>query len=103
MTWDELASNSVTQANCGPQIVEFYHSTPGDLNDVFEVDTTDSRFKIAYTENITKVAEYGVNYRVHYERYPEVFVATGTTPFTFIISDPCSPPSVLELGEDLSD
>ena len=83
--------------------VQFYHTTPGDLNDVFEVDSGNSQFKIPYTENTAKEGVYSVNYRVHYQKYPNVFAATNTAPFEFTITDPCLSPVVLELGEDLVD
>ena len=83
--------------------IQFYHITPGDLNDVFEVDTGNSQFKIPYTENTAKEGDYSINYRVHYEKYPDVFVATDTSPFEFTITDPCLSPEVLELGDVLVD
>ena len=90
-----LVRNLDTSANCGTLSVQFYHSTLGDLDDVFTVEFGDSMFTVPYTEDTEKADSYKIHYRVYYDDYSDVFIDTST-PFEIIIDDPCDPPAVLE-------
>ena len=80
-----------TSVDCGAIIVEFFNDDTTSLDpDLFD-QNADPSFIVKETDEIGKIGDYPILYKVSLQKYPAVFTESSV-PFTISVVDPCDAP-----------